>query len=308
MKTPAAPDPYKTAAAQQGAEVGAAGASSIMNNPNVVTPYGSQSYSISGWEQVPDATGKMISVPRYTQTQSLSPDQMKLLGQQTQTQYNLGQTAVTQSSKLNDYLSQRVDPSQWQAWNAGPGMENIRQDQAPTDRAGVQDAMMQLYNRQAGAANAAEQNQLAARGMNVGSAQYGSTANRQAQNLTDATLKAYLGSGDEARAAQTAYNQAAGQRFDMGGAIADRQNALRGAQSQETLALRNQPLNEILALMGGSGVTTPQFSPYQGQGINAANIGQYVNNAYNQQNAAAANFNSGLFNVAGAVAGAYPKA
>ena len=65
MKSPKPPDPYQTAGAQQRSEIGAAGASSIMNNPNIINPYGSQSYSISGWEQVPDATGKMISVPDW---------------------------------------------------------------------------------------------------------------------------------------------------------------------------------------------------------------------------------------------------
>lgn len=289
MKSPKPPDPYQTAGAQQRSEIGAAGASSIMNNPNIVNPYGSQSYSISGWEQVPDATGKMISVPRYTQTQTLSPDQMKLLGLQTQGQYNMGQTAVEQSAKLRQHLQGGVDSSGWQKWG------NIRQDQGPTDRAGVENAMMQLYNRQASGKNAAEQAQLAARGMNVGSSQYGSTAKRQGDEFTDAALKAYLGSGDEARASQAAYNEATNQ---MG--------SQRGAQMNEALALRNQPINEITALLGGSQVTMPQFSPYQGQGINAANIGQYIGNNYAQQNAATSAFNSGLFNIAGAAAGAIP--
>jgi len=288
MKSPKPPDPYQTAGAQQRSEIGAAGASSIMNNPNVITPYGSQSYSIAGWEQVPDATGKMISVPRYTQTQTLSPDQMRLMGLQTQGQYNMGQTAVEQSAKLREHLKGGVDNSKWQQWG------NIRQDQAPTDRAGVQNAMMELYNRGAAGKNAAEQTQLAARGMNVGSAQYGSTAKRQGDEFTDATLKAYLGSGDEARASQAAYNEATNQ---MG--------AQRGQQMQEALGLRNQPINEITALLGGSQVTMPQFSPYQGQGINAANIGQYIGNNYAQQSNAANQFNSGLFNVAGAGLGGW---
>src|SRR6187551_1972608 len=107
--SPSPPNPYKQAAADQQAQIGAAGASSIMNNPNIVNPYGSQSYSIAGWEKVPDATGNMISVPRYTQTQTLSPDQMKLLGLETQSKYNLGTTAVEQSAKMRDYLGKSVD-------------------------------------------------------------------------------------------------------------------------------------------------------------------------------------------------------
>jgi hypothetical protein len=280
MKSPKPPDPYQTAGAQQRSEIGAAGASSIMNNPNTITPYGSQSYSISGWEQVPDATGKMISVPRYTQTQTLSPDQMKLLGLQTQSQYNLGQTGVEQSAKLRQHLQGGVDSSGWQKW-AG-------QTNEPTDRGAIENAMMSLYNRQAAGKNAGEMTQLAARGMNAGSSQYGSTAKRQGDEFTDAALKAYLGSGEESRAQSGFLNQ------------------LRGQQSAEALALRNQPINEISALMSGSQVTVPQFSPYQGQGVNPANIGQYIGNNYNQQMAQTGAFNSGLFNLAGAAAGAIP--
>lgn len=283
MKTPKAPDPYATAAAQQKAEVGAAGASSIMNNPNIVNPYGSQTYSIAGWEQVPDARGKMISVPRYTQTQTLSPDQQRLLGLETQSQYNMGQTAVEQSAKMRQHLGTAASTAGLRGWG------QTRQDQAPTDRAGVQNAMMQLYTRGAAGKNAAEQAQLAARGMNAGSSQYGATAKRQGDEFTDAALKAYLGSGDEARASQEAYNAAGGQ-----------QDAQRQAQLQEMLAMRNQPINEISALMSGSQVNVPQFAGYQGQGINPANIGQYINNAYNQQAQQAGAFNQGLFNLAGA--------
>ena len=303
---PKPPNPYTQAAAQQKAEVGAAGASAVMNNPNIVNPWGSQSYSIAGWEEVPDAKGKMMKVPRYTQTQTLSPDQMKLLGLETQSQYNLGQTAVEQSAKMRDYLGKTMDTSGWANWNQGPGMENIRQDQEPTDRRGVENAMMQLYGRQAQGKNTAEMASMAAKGLNPGSSQYGATAKRQGDEMTDAALKAYLASGEESRASQAAYNQAGQQRFDMGGAIADRGNALRGMQAQEGFAMRNQPINEISALMSGAQVTMPQFSPYQGQGINAAPVGQYMSNAYNAQMANYANQQSGIFGLGGAVASAIP--
>jgi len=330
-KSPKPPNPYQTAASQQQAETGAAIGQSIIGNPNVYSPYGSQTYSIAGWEQVPDAQGRMISVPRYNMTQQLSPDQQRLLALQTQQQYNMNQTGVEQSAKLRNLLGQSVSTAGLTGWNQGPqaanlatgfgGQGEIRQDQAPTDRAGVQNAMMQLYNRGAAGKNAAEQAQLAARGMNVGSAQYGTVAKRQGDEFTDATLKAYLGSGDEARAAQAAYNQAQQQRyqealgragfsnealatmFNMGGSAADRQNALRQAQLQETLALRNQPLNEISALLAGGQVTMPQFNPYQSQGINAPNLAGQIQSNYQQQAQNANAFNSGLFSLGSSVLG-----
>jgi hypothetical protein len=295
MKSPKPPDPYATAGAQQNAEVGAAGASSIMNNPNTYTPYGSQTYSIAGWEQVPDAQGRMMSVPRYNMQQQLSPDQQRLQGLQTGTQYNMGQTALRQSAGLRDQLGKPMDTSSWAAWNQGPKAGEIRQDQGPTDRKAIEDAMMASYSRQADPRNQAEQAQRAARGMNVGSEQDYRAGQQQADAFGEATRQAYLGSGQESRSAQDAYNQAALQRFTMGGQEADRTNALRGMQAQEGFALRNQPLNELNALLGGSAVTMPQFNAYQGQGISAPNIMGAVQNQYTQQANNANAFNSGLF-------------
>ena len=117
--SPKSPDPYKQAGADQRAQQGASYASSIINNPNEVSNYGSVNYQVSGWEQVPDAQGKMTYVPRYTRTTSLSPDEQKIAGYDTATRYNLGRTATQQSAKIGDYLNQSIDPSKWQAWQSG---------------------------------------------------------------------------------------------------------------------------------------------------------------------------------------------
>ena len=45
---------------------------------------------------------------------------MRLMGLQTQSQYNLGQTAVEQSAKLRDLLGKSVNTEGLQGWNAGP--------------------------------------------------------------------------------------------------------------------------------------------------------------------------------------------
>ena len=49
--------------------------------------------------------------------------------------------------------------------------------------------------------------------------------------------------------------------FSMGGTAADRANAVRQGQMQESLGLRNQSLNEIMAMLQGGQVSMPQFSP-----------------------------------------------
>lgn len=362
MKSPKPPDPYQTAAAQQGAEVGAAGASAIMNNPNTITPYGSQTYNIAGWEKVPGADGKMISVPRYTQTQTLSPDQMKLMGLNTQMQWNMGQAGVQQSAKLKDYLGKSIDTSKWSPWTQGPkapagqwqtkfadvggpqrsiANQNVRQDQGPTDRAAIEKAMMANYTQDTAGQNAAQDAQMAARGLAPGSAQYGSMDQTRQQARGRAVNEAYLASGNEARQAQNAYNQAAAQRFSQGaqmgqfanqaqqqaygqamqragftnealtglfnmqGTAADRANAMRGMQAQEAFGLRNQPINEITALLSGSQVNVPQFSPYQGQGITAPNLAGMIGQQWQQQSQQANAFNSGLFGLGSAALGGF---
>lgn len=96
-----------------------------------------------------------------------------------------------------------------------------------------------------------------------------------------------FGAGQEAAAArnaaltanqqmrlQQAQAQAAlqAQGFNQEQAAAAFQNAQRQAALQEQLALRNQPLNEITALMGASQVQMPQFQGYRGADVAAAPI------------------------------------
>lgn len=301
--SPSPPNPYDQAAAQQASELGASMASGVINNPNEVNPYGSVSYQNSGYETVYDAKGNPQYVPRYTRTTSLSPDQMKLLGLETQTKANAGQAAVTASSQLADMFKTQLDPSKWQQWSNAPAPGDVRQDQAPTDRAAVQDAMMSRYLETAGKQNAAQDAQLAARGLNPGSAQYSSVDDTRQRALTDATNQAYLASGDESRAAQNAYNQAALQRYQMGSDYAAFGNQLRQAQQQSDTALRAELPNEIAALMGMGQVTIPQFSPFSRQGINAAPVGDYISQNYQNQVQAANATNQGIFGLGGALLG-----
>jgi hypothetical protein len=305
VSSPKPPDPYKQAAAQQGAEQGAAATSAIMNNPNRYNPWGSQTYSIGGYETVTGADGKPIQVPRYTETTKLSPDQMKLLGLQTQAGFNLGSTAVEQSAKLRKLLGQSVSTAGLQAWNKGQAPGAVRQDTAPTDRKAIEAAMMGRFNTDAATQAAAQDAQLAARGLSPGSAQAGFVQQGRDRARTDALQQAYLASGGEARAAQDAFNRAGLQRYQTGQDYATYLNQLRQGQLAERLQLRNQPINEITALMGGIPLQQPNFPGFTGQGINAAPIGGYMSNAYNAQAQNAANTNQGIFGLGSAFMGMF---
>lgn len=303
--SPKAPDPYAQAAAQQSADLYGSQASSIINNANEVNPYGSVSYKNLGYETIYDAKGKPSYVPRYERNVSLSPDQQKLLGLQTQAQGNAGQAAVTASGRLANQFKTGLNPASWQAWSKGQAPGAIRQDQTATDRPAIEAAMMQRYNEGAGRQATAQDAQLAARGLSPGSQGYGGVADTRARAFTDATNQAYLASGAESRAAQGAYNQAEAQRYSEGQDYAGFLNNLRQGQMQGDIAVRNQLPNEVAALMGMGQVTVPQFQPFSRQGMNAAPVGQYMDSAYQNQLQSANATNQGLFGLGSAAIGGY---
>lgn len=301
--SPKAPNPYDQAAADQSASLYSGAASSIINNANERNPYGSVSYKNLGYETLFDAKGNKTYVPRYERNVQLSPDQQKLLGLQTQAQGNAGQAAVTASSQLANQFRTPLNTQGLQGWQqtAAPGA--VRQDQAPTDRRAIEQAMLSRYRENTAKQTSAEDAQLAARGLSPGSAGYGGVADTRARAATDAQQQAYLASGQESRNAQAAYNQAGLQRYQTGSDWASAQNQLRQAQLQERMGVRNQLPNEIAALMGQSQVTVPQFSPFSRQGINAAQPGGYMDSAYQSQLASSNAMNSGIFGLGSALLG-----
>ena len=299
---PSAPNPYATAAAQTQQSQAASQYNAASGNVNEVNPYGTVSYKAA--EQVPiyGANGQITGyAPRYERTTTLSPDQQKLLGLETQSKYNLGTTAVEQSANLRNHLqNNQIDPSSWTPWQTGLKTQDTRQDAGPTDRASIEKAMMDSYNRSVAPTERAQDAQLAARGLSPGGQGYGNVQMQRDDSRAEQARQAYLASGNESRAAQGAYNAAGAQRFNMDQALASYYNNLRGAQGQEAYAARNQPINEITALMSGSQATIPQFQAYQGSPVASANIGQYISDNYKAQSNAASQTNAGLFGLAGA--------
>jgi hypothetical protein len=304
---PSPPDPYATANAQTQQNQNASQYNAVSSNANEVNPYGTVSYQAI--EQVPVYTNGQVSgyAPRYQRTTTLSPDQQKLHGLETQSKYNMGTTAVEQSANLRDHLrNNQLDPSKWQAWSAAPQKQDFRQDAGATDRAGIEKSMMDSYNRSVKGQESEQEASLAARGLSPGSQGYGNYQMQRDDNRAEAARKAYLTSGDESRRAQAAYNDVSGQRFSMDQSLASYYNNLRGGQMQEAVAMRNQPINEITAMMSGSQATVPQFQPFQGSSVNPSNIGQYISDNYKAESAAAGQTNAGIFSMLGGLAKLVP--
>jgi len=308
VSQPSAPNPYATAAAQNSQNMQASQYNSAASNANEVNPYGSVSYR--AMEQVPIyGDGGRITgyAPRYERTTTLSPDQQKLLGLETQSKYNMGTTAVEQSANLRNHLqNNQLDPSKWQALQTDLKKQDLRQDAGPTDRAGIEKNMMDSYNRSVKGQEAEQEAQLAAKGLSPGGQGYGNYQMQRDDNRAEAARKAYLTSGDESRRAQAAYNDVSTQRYNMDQSLASYYNNLRGGQAQEAFAMRNQPINEITAMMSGSQASIPQFSPFQGSPIQGSNIAQYINDNYKAESQAAAQTNAGIFNMVGGLAKMVP--
>jgi hypothetical protein len=302
MNSPEAPDPYRTASAQNIQNAFASQFSGASSNANEVNPYGSVSYDITSQQPI-YSNGQITGyAPKYTRTTSLSPDQQKLHGLETQSKYNLGTAGVEQSARARDALNKPVDPNQWTPWQTSLKQQTLRQDQGPTDRKSIEKAMMDSYNRNVKGAESAQESSLAARGLSPGGAGYSEYQKTRDDSRAEAARQAYLGSGSESRAAQAAYNDVGTQRFSMNQAANSYLNNLRGAQMQEAYQTRSQPINEINALMSGSQSTVPQFQAFQGSPVQASNIAQYISDNYKNQSQFAAAQNAGLYGLAGGAA------
>ena len=391
-KMPDPPDPWATAGAQSAADMFKGAWDFTNKNISEYTPYGSKTYEKSGTNKVYDPfTRQYIDVPTYSSHVNLSAAEQDILNKNTAMRGNIGDIGVQQSARLLDHLGRPINTEGLQGWNAGPQAaklatgfgdagqvqstfgdagsiqksiagQDIRQDQAPTDRQAVEQAMMSRWEQDASRENAQQEATMAARGMSPGGQGYSDMQDAQARARTDAGGQAFLASGAESRAAQDAYNQAAQQKFGqgaaqgafanqaqqqdyqqqmgragfsnsaqqqvyqqllqragfsneaiqqmfaMGGQAADRGNALRQNQWAERLSERNQPINEIMALLGGTQVNTPQFNAYNPADTNGVPIGQYIYDKYNADSQNAQNKMAGIAGIGSAVAGALPWA
>lgn len=256
---PAAPNPKKTSAAQTGTNVSTAIANAFLNNPNTVGPDGSVTNEQTGSYTFTDPyTKKSYTVPTFTQTTELSPEQQAIYDQNKGAELNLATLANNQSGFLNDYMATpfEYNPGVHEEWAMG------LYDDINSDRIARDDESLRT--------------RLANQGINPGSAAY------------DAEMASFR-EGTE-NSANRFLLDSYGQGFTA-------------AQAQ-----RNQPINEITALLSGSQVSMPQSLGFQGSTIpttdNAGLINQQYQqqmNSYNQQMAQSNGIMGGLFGLGSAL-------
>ena len=264
-KGSAPPAPDYVGAAQQTAagNLEAARATAAANRTNQITPYGNLTYTANPGT---DPYGNTL----YTATQTLAPDQQKLLNQTTELNTGLLGTAQSGLDYANKVLSTPgVDTSKLASTGINPGQS-------------YQDAIMARLSPQLDRENAQLEQQLANRGIAAGTDAYNQAKTLQAQNQNDRL------------------NSAVVQGMNTGLA-ANQQGFQQQAYNQM------QPINVINALRTGSQVQNPNFvsTPQQantaGPDILGATNAQYQNqlNAYNAQQAAGGGFMGGLMSLGG---------
>jgi hypothetical protein len=110
---------------------------------------------------------------------------------------------------------------------------------------------------------------------------------------------------DRLRAADHA-NQVSSQRFDLANTETANQQTLRQQALQEEIALRNQPISEISALLNGSQPTLPQFQPFQAGHVADTPVGQYIYQSAQMENQANNAAMGGMFGLGSSLLSALP--
>ena len=349
---PQPPNPYQTAAAQTGTNVSTGVANAFLNNTNQVTPQGNLSYDVTGnYSWTDPTTGHSYNIPRFTASQTLSPQQQAIQGQNEGARLNLAEIANAQTGWLQNYLQGGVNyggapaggtadmitgvpKAQTTFGDAGAITRSYGpQDNFSADRARVEESLYGRMNPQLAKERGKIEQRLADQGIRYGSQAYQGAMddyNRQANDMRLGVTQtagqeqhrlmemAAQQAGFQNAAQQQAFTQAqargtfanAGlaQQIMAGQAGFNASNAARNQYLQEQYQARNQPMNEIAALLGTGQVTAPNFINTPGSqiantdfaGIMQANFqNQYAN--YQTQNQNAQQLMGGLFGLAGGV-------
>lgn len=256
VSTPKPPDPVATAQAQAGMNRDTATSQQLINMTNQVNPWGSVNYNPTGSASFVDSTGKTVTVPQYTQTTTLSPEQQAIFDKSQAAQTNIAGIAQDQSAAIGDYLK---DPFEFDNQDAADWSYDLASSRILPQQQRNEEAL---------------RSRLVNAGLRPGTQAWDSEMQRNTNANTDQLNQLAL----------TGRGQAFG----------------------ESLATRNQPINEITALLSGSQVSNPaQMSgPTPQAGVGGVDYTGLVNQQYQAKLANSNALLGGLFGLAGTAGGA----
>jgi hypothetical protein len=262
-EAPTPPDPKDTASAATSTNIGTAVSNNAMSMMDQYTPDGSLTYAQTGdytWND--PYTGESFTVPRYTSTQSLSPEAQAIRDKTMESQQNLANTAANSSGFLQEYLG---------------GAPNLSNDATE------------------------------ARLMELGQKRLDPVMNRRRDDLQSRLANQGITSGSEAwKREMDALGQQENDAYNQ---------LLLSGNSQafgQAVTERNQPINEITALLSGSQVSNPATQMVTPGGAATVDVGGLINQNYAQKQAnyqqEMGSYNSlmgGLFGGASKIGSAY---
>lgn len=275
--SPPPPADYAGAAQAQGAaNVAAARTTGRMSNPNVYTPYGTQTVTWGrkidrpAWQAAlqkyraglgpePDRNNFRVQGDQATVRQTLSPEQQRIFNINQRGQLGLAQVGADAVNRVGGILGQDVN------------FDKSLGTQAEGKQA-VIDSLMRRYDTDLGRRKDQVNSDLVAKGLAPGTEAYSREMEMLDRGRNDAYQQATLAADERS--------------------LTDRRQAIT-----EMLAERQTPLNEISALRSGSQVAPLQFQNFQGSNVNAAPVfagaqaqGQQAGDIYNA-NVASSNSN-----------------
>lgn len=327
---PQPPNPIKVSGLQTQSNVQTAIANAWLDNTNTYGPLGSTEYRKIGEQFVEVPMGqngqrtKRIAVPQFEQINKLSDDQMRLLNLQEAAGQNIGELAVQQSKRMQDYLRGGINPNQLpdDVRNAAQAEQLLRAtspDDFVAEKHRTEDALMARLNPQLERDRASLMTRLANQGVVAGSEAYNREIDTFGRQSNDARMQAILGAGQE----QNRLYGLEQQRVDQANRAIQGNfgNELQSQQAQQTLRqqalqeqafLRQLPLNELSMLMNGAAPTMPQFQGWNGPTVANTDVSGnfYRSAALEQQNYLAQMQQSnammgGLFGLGGSLFGMF---
>ncbi len=329
---PPAPDYEGAAAAQGAANKETAIASSRLNNPNVVSPYGTQTWSEPGGTRVFDQAGYDAAMAQYNASKaaggSYNPTVPGGFRIDTETGNVIpatagGGAAITAPDREAFYstvgggdgrptLTQTLSPSEQALYNQDArtkGLLGGLGEQGAKSLYGVVGRTLDFSGMPAAPTSTGARQDAYDAIMSRVNEETGRSKDKQNSTLIAAGIrpgtKAYQdamfaidrGANDARQQAILAAGQEGQRDFTMG--TQQRKDAIA-----ELLAQRQTPLNEINALLSGSQVNNPFAIPGAAQNANiqaapiynaALQRGQYETDAYNAEQASSNSAMSGLF-------------
>ena len=223
-------------------------------------------------------------VPTITQT--LTPEAQKTLEAQQRVQYalaGLGEQGIGNASKI---LSTPFQPTSTQInkefadYGRAQNTLDTSNLAAMPINAGTraQDLILQRLQPTMDQGDTSFKQALANQGLAPGTEAYNAAFRNREMSKNDLINQAALqGINLDMSARQQGYNElmgnaglynmALGQDYSQGLSRAQFGNTAQQQQLAQDLALRGQPLNEIIGLMGGSQIQLPQFAGYQGSQV-----------------------------------------